>query len=301
MDLNEAAERIFKYHWVLILLLTILGLSIPLGLAQLQDDAYVASARISMGADDARDGGEANSLADTALGIATSPGVLGKALETAGVQRDQAELATLVQVDPVGTSGILQLSVTDADPEASAAIATALATEVVARRTQAVLGNTEQLLAQTDVQIGALRFDIMRLEGEADAAAREEGRLRGIGLTPGGALDVIRLRYGQAVEQLTRLETQRDQLAQTLAQAVRPEVVASTARGIPVESLLPARLAVGALLGLLLGVAIAATLEAWRPTLSPTSLARHLGVPLLGNLRRLPERAGDLSDKWIAS
>ncbi len=301
MDLNEAAERIFKYHWVLILLLTIVGLSIPVGLAQMQDDAYVASARIFMGTADARDGEEATSLADTALGIATSPGVVGKALETAGVQRNQAELATLVRVEPVGTSGILQLSVTDSDPEASAAIATALATEVVARRTEGVLGRTEQLLAQTDVQIGALAQNITGIEAEADAAAREQARLRAIGLEGGAPLDALELRHSQAVEQLNNLQTQRQELAATLASTVRPEVVdASASRGIPVETSLAARVAAGGLLGLILGIALAATLEAWRPTLGPAALARHLGVPLLGRLRRLPQTAGDLSDQWLA-
>ncbi|MDP9390977.1 MAG: hypothetical protein M3P89_06245 [Actinomycetota bacterium] len=301
MDLNEAAERIFKYHWVLILLLTLLGLSIPVGLAQLQDDAYVASARIFMGAADAKDSEEANSLADTALGVATSPGVLSKALMTAGVQRDQAELTTLVRVEPVGTSGILQLSVTDPDPEVSAQLATALATEVVARRTESVLGKTEQLLAQTDVQIGALAQNITGIEAEADAAAREQARLRAIGLEGGAPLDALELRHSQAVEQLNNLQTQRQELAATLASTVRPEVVdASASRGIPVETSLAARVAAGGLLGLILGIALAATLEAWRPTLGPAALARHLGVPLLGRLRRLPQTAGDLSDQWLA-
>ena len=302
MDLNEAAERIFKYHWVLILLLTLLGLSIPVGLAQLQDDQYVASARIFMGAEDAKDSDEANSLADTALGVATSPGVLGEALMTAGVQRNQAELAMLVRVEPVGTSGILQLSVTDSDPEVSAELATALATEVVARRTDAVLGKTEQLLAETDVQIGAVAQNITAIEAEADAAAREEARLRAIGLGGSGALDAIALRHSQAVERLNNLQTQRQELAATLASAVRPEVVdASAARGIPVETSLIPRVAAGGLLGLILGVALAATLEAWRPTLGPAALARHLGVPLLGRLRRLPQTAGELSDQWLSS
>jgi capsular polysaccharide biosynthesis protein len=302
VDLTEAAQRIFKYHWVLILVMTIVGLSVPVLLNQMQDDEYVASARIVMGSTDPRDGEEANSLADTALALATSPGVLGEALAAAGVQRDSTEVAAQVRVDPVGTSGVLQMSVTDPDPAVSASIANHLAEGIVARRTAAVLGDTQTLLAQTDEQIVTLAQNVAAIEAEADAAARAEAAARARGLATGSSLDAISLRHSQAAEQLSRTQNQRQVLAQTLAEAVRPAVIdGSAAKGVLVDSALPARLAVGGLLGLVLGIALAAAWEAWRPTLSPAALARYLGVPLLGRLPRLPLKAAALSDPWLAN
>lgn len=303
MDLNEAAQRIFRYHWVLILVVTLVGLAVPYALAQLEDDAYVASARIVMGAADARDGQEANALADTALALATSPGALEEALDSAGADRDTSDVAAQVRVDPVGASGVLQISVTDRDPAVSASLANALADRIVQQREEAVLGDSEELLAQTDAQIATLVANVAAIEDEADRVARADAAARARGEAVGNSsLQAIALRHSQAVEQLSRAQGQRQDLAQTLAEAVRPEVIdASTSRGVLVENALQARLAVGALLGLILGVALAATREAWRPTLGPAALARTLGVPLLGHLRRLPQDAGTLPDPWLAS
>jgi capsular polysaccharide biosynthesis protein len=300
VDLNEAAQRIFKFHWVLILLAVMVGVSIPALLFGSTGASYVASSRLVIGAEDARDGQQANALADTALALATSPAVLSEALGAAGVQRDPSEVADRVRVEPVGSSGVLQLSVTDPDPGASASIANALAAVIVQRREAAVLGDSEALLAETDAQIATLTQTVTDIEAAADAAARAAAAARARGLVVGDPLQAITLRHTQAVEQLGRAQEQRQALAQTLAQAVRPAVIdASATRGSVVESGLRARLALGALLGLIVGIALAATLEAWRPTLGPAALARHLGVPLLGRLRRLPARAVPLHDKWL--
>ena len=302
MDLNEAAQRIFKYHWVLILLMTIVGLAVPTLLAQSQEDTYVASSRIVMGAADARDGQEAAALADTALAVATSPGVLSAVLDAAGVDRTESEIAGNVQVDPVGASGVLQVSVTDRDPAVPAPIANALAVEIVEKREAAVLGETKALLEQTDEQIAALAQNVAAIQAEADAAAREEALARARGESPGNSLQAISLRHSQAVSQLNRVQGQRSDLAKELAQAIRPEVIdASATEGTRVDTGLSSRVAIGGLLGLILGIALAATWEAWRPTLGPSALARHLGVPLLGHLKRLPQGPGQLTDSWLAS
>ena len=300
MDLNEAAERIFKYHWVLILLTTILGLAVPVALAQGQAESYVASARIDMGAQDLRDGEQAAGLADTALAIATSPGVLDQALAAAGASGDQAE--TLVTAESAGASSVVQLTVTHPDATASAQIVNSLATAVVAQRSQTLRGDSQELIAQLDVQIQDLSTTIAGIEAELTAAQAEERRLRAQGLNPGNLLNAIELRYGPAVDQLNRLQEQRQDLVNVLSETPRPIVTDSTTtQGTLVEDSLVPRLAAGALLGLILGIALAATLEAWRPTLGPAALARHLGVPLLGTLRRLPRSAADLPDHWLAS
>jgi capsular polysaccharide biosynthesis protein len=302
VDLNEAAERIFKYHWVLILVVTLLGVAVPVVLDRFDEDSYVATSRIAIGAEDARDLEEANSMADTALAMATSPGVFNQALETAGVRPTAGEAGPEVRVQPVGTSGVLQLSVTHSDSEAAARIANTLAELVVAQRTATVLGDTQALLAQSEEQIAQLTETVAALGVEADAAARAEAAARLRGEVPAATLDAIRLRYSQAVDQLSAAQAQRQELATTLAQAARPEVLdVSATEGVLVDTSLAARIAVGALLGFILGIALAATWEAFRPTVSAAGLARHLGVPLLGRLRRLPDSAGALQDKWLAS
>ena len=158
------------------------------------------------------------------------------------------------------------------------------------------------MLATTDEQIATLTKNVQDIEAQADKEAAAQAASRAQGLQPTTSLDGIRLRHDQAVAQLSRAQSQRQQLAQDLAKVVRPEVIdASATSGTLVPSGLLPRLVVGTLLGLIVGVALAATLEAWRPTYSPAALARHLGVPLLGRLRRLPHGHATLPDPWLAS
>jgi capsular polysaccharide biosynthesis protein len=276
VDLNEAARRILRHHWVLITLLTLIGLAVPLGLARLQGDSYVASARITIGVTDTRDGQEANALADTALALATSPEVITRALESTGLERDSTAVAEQIRVTPVGTSGVLEVSVTDPDPIASATLANTLAAEVVAMREESVLGGTQQLIEQIDAQIQELNALAGTLAADPD-------------------------RLAQTVAQRSSLEQQRRELAQDVAGSIRPRVIDdSTAAGLPVSTALAARLAVGALLGLILGVALAAVLETWRPTLSRTGLSRYLDAPVLGSLPRPPHHSTVVKDPWLA-
>ncbi|SFL25618.1 hypothetical protein [Geodermatophilus ruber] len=291
MDLNEAAQRILRRHWVLIVVMTVIGLSIPVALLRLQEDTYEATARIVIGAGDARDSNEATALADTALALATSEGVLGRALEQAGARRDPVIFVEQVQVEPVGTSGVLELSVTDTDARASAAIVNAIAAEVVRMRDDGFYASTRQALADTDAEIATLSQRIAEVEAAADSTVARFGRV-----------DALALRHAQAVGERANLQGQRQQLVQALAGAVRPQVVdASATAGILVPSEAPSRLAVGGILGLVLGVALAATKESLRPTLNAAAIARHLGAPLLGRLPRRPRGDTGVSDPWLAN
>ncbi|MGY1681894.1 hypothetical protein [Geodermatophilus sp. SYSU D01176] len=284
--MDEAAQRIIRRHWAIILVLTLVGLSVPFLMAKSAATEYQASARIIIGSADTRDGQEANALGDTALALASSPQVIGRALEQVGVRQDPVQVAEQVEVAPVGTSGVLELTVTDRDAEVAGMIVHALAAEVVRLREEVLLGNTHQLIAQTDEQIRAVTANISAIE----AAAME----------PFAPVESLALQHDAALEQRRVLEAQRQQLSTSLAQVVRPRVIDdSTAPGTPVPTSLPSRLAVGGLLGLILGVALAAVREAWWPTLGRTSLARQLGAPVLGTLRHAPSRGTELPDPLL--
>ena len=291
MDLNEAVQRIFRRHWFLIALMTVIGVSVPLGLIRMEQDTYLATARIVIGEADTNDGQEATALADTALALATSQEVVGRALDQAQVQADPAIVVTEVQVEPIGTSGVLELSVVDPEARRSAAIVNAVATEIVRMRTDAVIAPASSLLAHTDGQIEALTSKIGDIERAADEA-----------VAGFGSVEALSLQHAQALEQRSALENQRQALLETLTSAVRPRVIDTSATsGILVPAALTTRLAVGGLLGLVLGVAIAAMRESLRPTLRGAAIARYLGAPLLARLRRRPRQAIGESDPWLAN
>jgi hypothetical protein len=64
---------------------------------------------------------------------------------------------------------------------------------------------------------------------------------------------------------------------------------------------MPIRLVIGGLLGLLVGVMLAAVREALRPTLDLRALARRLRAPLLGRLSSAPDADTALEDPWLVS
>ena len=291
MDLNEAVQRILRRHWFLLVLMTAIGVSVPAALIRMEDPSYLATARIVIGAADTNDGQQATALADTALALATSQEVVARALEQAGVQANPATVVEQVQVEPVGTSGVLEFSVVDPDARMSAAIVNAVATEIVRMRDEAIVAPTREVLAQTDAQIAALNTRIGEIERAADSAVAGYG-----------SVEALALQHAQAMEQQSALENQRQALLEALTAAVRPRVVDTSATaGVLVPAALTTRLAVGGLLGLVLGVALAATWESLRPTLRGAAIARYLGAPLLARLRRARRKGTGTSDPWLAN
>ncbi|MGY1620133.1 hypothetical protein ACI797_25625 [Geodermatophilus sp. SYSU D00691] len=291
MDLNQAAQRILRRHWLVILVMVLAGVAVPLQLARMQEPTYQASARLTIGTWDTRDVQESSALADTALAIATSRDTVTAALQAADLWRPRVTLVENVQVASVGTSGVLELTVVDGSPRAAAALADAFAQEIVRIRDEAIFGASRQSLADLDARIAEVDAWIESVE---NAAARAVAQLRDV--------EALALQHDQAVAERAQLGAQRERLVATLATAVAPRIVASAgSSGSLVPTAVVTRLAIGGLLGLVLGVAIAATLESWRPTLDGPATARHLGAPLLARLRRAPLPHRGLGDRWLAN
>jgi capsular polysaccharide biosynthesis protein len=283
VDLKDVASRIFKRHWALILVFTLLGLSVPLLYDKIVGVNYVATARIDLGPD-AHGGQDSASMGDMGLGLATGPQVLSAAIKAAKVQRDPATEVGRVTVAPVGTSGVLDVSVTDTDARVAAAIANSLAAQVVKLRDDAEFGSSIQLLTQLQQRDAALSQQIAGVVAQSQQHAI---------VIPG-----LQAQETDLVAQRASVYAQEQQLAQTLATAARPRVIdASAKEGTAVPSNLTVLLPLGALLGLVVGIALAATREAMAPTLNREALARLLGAPLLG---RAPHRDGSHLDPWLS-
>jgi capsular polysaccharide biosynthesis protein len=301
VDLNEAGQRIFRRHWALILLLVWIGVIVPVVIAKAQPAQYAATARVDLGAD-AHGSQEANSLADTALAVATSPAVLSTALKTAKVDRDQATVITELQVVPVGTSAVLDMTVTDPDAHASAALVNALAATVVKVRDADAFGGTQQLLAQLQQQSTAVAQQIASIEAQIGEESAAPAFTPSAVQARSAALASLAIEHQTLLAQQSRLDGQRQQLTQDLATAQRPVVVdASQKTGLPADGSLAVRMAVGGLLGLILGIALAAMLEVLRPTLNIAALSRRLGAPVLARLNRTPGATSVLDDPWAVN
>jgi capsular polysaccharide biosynthesis protein len=266
MELNEAGRRIFGQHWRLILGLLLAGIAAAALLHGGSVSTYTASTRLVLDNQDPKSRAESTSIADTAKAIATSPSQVRGALEDAHVTgRDPIDLAKHhVSIGALGTSAVLQLSVSDRNPRVAAAVATSLASRVIRARLDVSNGQRQQVLGQLEKRIDGLDSRIARL-------------------------DATSLRDSLS-QQRSALEAERVSLLSTDALRPKPSIIspATLPRQADSSHWLP-YLVLGALLGLVLGVGAAGLVETIQPTVvGGDALARAFETPLLGSLRGGP-------------
>ncbi len=154
MELSEAVRRIFVQHWLLIAIAVALGVGAG-ALRTLGGTSFTATTRLVLDAPDPRTSAESMAIADTVRAIATSPSqVRGALAGQAAAGRDPIDVAKHhVSVSALGTSGVIQLSVSDQNAKVAAAIANALAQEIIQTRLSISTGRAQQLIAELDRQI----------------------------------------------------------------------------------------------------------------------------------------------------
>ncbi|HEX5882193.1 MAG TPA: hypothetical protein VF468_28335 [Actinomycetota bacterium] len=240
---------------------------------------------------DPEDQAQSGVIADTTRAIASGPSLVREALATIGVRRDATELARRhVSVQALGSSGVMQLSVTDSDPEVAVALANAIAESVIRTRLQVTAGEAASVVRSLDKQITLFQQQISDLDARIDQAG---------GAAASGQL----VRRREALEQrMSQLESERASVQTT--RALRPKADVLDAASPPAQQL-PGRrlpdLVLGGLLGLLLGVGAAAMVESLRPTLvGRTAIARGTEAPVLAELVGPPQRRGHRHG-WVAA
>jgi capsular polysaccharide biosynthesis protein len=291
LELGEVIGRIFGRHKKLIAALILVGLLA--GFAIHLDDApqYSASARLVLDTSDPEDQAQSGVIADTTRAIASGPSLVRDALDKIGVRRDATELAKRhVRVQALGSSGVMQLSVTDSDPKVAVALANAIAAAVIKTRLQVTAGEAVTVARSLDQQLTRLQQEISDLDARIDQAG---------GVVGSGQL--VRRREALA-QRMSQLESERASVETT--RALRPRAAVLDPASPPAQQL-PGRrlpdLVLGGLLGLLLGVGAAALVESLRPTLvGRTAIARGTEAPVLAELVGPPQRRGHRHG-WVAA
>jgi capsular polysaccharide biosynthesis protein len=259
---------------------------------------YSASTRLVLDAPAPTSGTEATAVADAAKAIATSPTHVIAALNTAGVTRDPVKVIPNITLVPLGTSGVLQLTVKDPDAAAAASIANALAEDLIQTRLavspaahKATLD--AQIKTVTD-QIAALNVEITSLKDQLKNLPVDPANPQTAAVKAQILADRITFDDNETstlTQQLIHLDSERSSLGS--ASDTTPSVIDTAT--VPVKadpSRLPIDLALALVIGSVLGVGIAATRETFRPTLaSGDAVAKALEVPILG---WLPDEAGTL-------
>lgn len=289
MELKEAARRILRQHWLLVVCFVVVGGVLGV-IHAAQPTSYTASTRLVLGTDDPKSRTESGSIADTGKAIATSLTQVRHALQDAHVtNRNPIDVAqNHVFVRALGTSGVVQLSVNDKDSKVAAAVANALAKRVIEVRSEVTSGALQSILTDLGQRIDDLNTKISGVDQDIDKL--------NVQIAQTGSPATANSLRSQRDED----SRQRDFLAQQRAlleseritvlsnAALRPKADVISAASVPAHadsSPFAQELILGALLGLVLGIGIAGLIETFRPTLvGSDSLAREFGTPLLGTI-----------------
>ena len=302
MGLKEVARRVLLGHWVVILVLVLASAGAVTAYNLTQSPTYTASTRLVIDAPAPTSVGEATSIADAAKAIVTSPSHVIAALKTAGVVRDPVVVVRNITLAPLGTSGVLQLSVQDASAVAAANIANALADDLIQTRLAVSAASQRAALddriktandqiAAIDQQIASLEDQLknLRVDPSNPAPASVQAQILAYRVT------ALSNQRSSLTQQELQLESERNSLIPSGSVPTPSVIDRASTPAHPDPSRLPVELALSLVIGVILGVAVASIMETFRPVhTGGESIAGALGVPLLG---WLPDTTGTLRDR----
>jgi hypothetical protein len=280
VELGEAFKRIVGQHLLLIACFVMAGLLAAALIHQGASKTYASSTRLVLDTQDPKSRTEAAAIADTGQAIATSPAQVRAALSRLQMRRDPREVASQVSVRPLGTSGVLELSVNDRDRRAAQAIADALAAQVIRVRREVSDGELQQILGAINRQIDELGHRISNLDQAGGAAGSQRDFL---------------------AQRRATLEAERVSLLSNAVLRPTPSVIsaATLPRHADASGALPI-LSLGAILGLFVGLGVAGLIEMIRPTLvGEDALAREFHTQSLGTLSGAPDEESVRDTPWL--
>jgi uncharacterized protein involved in exopolysaccharide biosynthesis len=289
MDLHDVTRRIFGHYWWLIALLIVAGAG-EAAYSRSGETTYTATARIVLDTTDPTTRVESSAIQDTVKAIATSPSQVNEALRRARAKRDPLDVAEHhVTVSGLGSSSVVKVSVSDRDKHVAANIANALAARVIATRRQVSSGGVPQEVASLTKRIDTVNAKISSADSTIDrlSVAVANATTPQLANQLRAQRDAASRRRDFLAQQRSVLESERVSILGAYALRPKPSVIshASVPLHADASGVWPYAV-LGALLGLILGVGLAALIETVRPTIvGGDAIARELDVPLLGTLR----------------
>lgn len=288
MELNEVIGRIFGRHRTLIVVCVLVGALVGLALHWRAQPLFSSSARVTIGDSDPTTAAQSTAISDTVAAIATGPELIRQALASISVDRNPNSVAVNnISVSSLGSSGVVQITVSDPDPAVAVALTNAIANAVVTTRQAAYAAPRQALMTSLATRTTSITNQIKAIDAQVLALAPQQASLvPGVALTANARANLLTTQRNVLMQSLTVLENEQadiesDQAARSAADVTDPAT--TPAQPVPTRRL--ADLALGALLGLILGVAIAAGLESLRPTVvGRAAIARAVNAPVLAEL-----------------
>lgn len=269
MEIDEVAARLVRQYWVLLAICLIAPLAIVGTLVMRQPIMYAADARIITSSEVPVSASEADAIVSQVQGIATGPTALNQALRKAGVVGNFP--ARNVSVVGLGTSQVVDVTVTDGNPRVAQRVAQFVATEVVNSLNKVGQSGLSEALSAIDTEIVSLTEQRSTLAAQVTQDPHNQtlqSKLSGLD-------QVISNFTADRSRLLIQASTQG--LATVLDQPTLPRA--------PESKALAQKVGLAALLGLVLGILLSAIAEMVRPTVpGARRVSRRLGAPMLGSL-----------------
>jgi capsular polysaccharide biosynthesis protein len=300
VELSEVLARIFSRHRLLVTLCLALGLAAGIGLHWSDKPVYEGRARLLVSPSEPTSTAQASAQVDAVRALATGPALVREALASIGVDRDVSKLSRgAISVRGMGGSGVVELRVTDRDPAVAIQLTDAIGQALVKQRTDTLSATITSGMTKITSRIAATQSQIDAVDNELAASVDLAGSADPEVVSRATAdRDRLLAQRDGLVQELSVLFTQRADLETQLAQ--RPATIMVDPASAPATRIGVNRLpdiGLGGLLGLVVGTALAASIETLRPTVvGRAAIARSLQAPVLAEITSSPAgwSAGDV-------
>jgi len=232
-------------------------------------------------------------LAGTYAVVATTRPILQKVIDRLHLPTSADELATQVTADAASNSTLLSITARARDPAEAAAIANAVGDELIAA-SPAIQGQAGEIQSFIDKDLKAIQQDILNAEAQIEGLGRVTSRT----IAQDQQLEALRNRLVSLRATYATLVSLSSNSAANLVSVIEPAVPAAS----PASPRVLLNVALAAVLGLVLGVAIAFTLEYLDDTLkSAEDVEQAIGLPTLGTIMRMPGNKADPEMRRMAT
>lgn len=272
MEIDEVAARLLRQYWMLLVICVAVPLVAISLITAKQPANYAASARIITGSVVPQSSAAADAVASQVEALATGRTAVAQALQSAGADRNLSSfIANNIAVSGLGSSQVIDLTVTDRSPQVAQKVSKVLAAEVVGSINNVGQSGLRAALTANDQEIVRLSQRRAVMAGRAAAQPQNQqvqAQLAGL---------------DQVIANFTGDRSRLLIQAGTLGLATVIDQPGLPAR--PESKAAVQKLGLAGLLGLVAGILIASIAETVRPTVpGARRVSRRLSVPALGQL-----------------
>jgi capsular polysaccharide biosynthesis protein len=272
VEIDEVAARLLRQYWMLLAICVAVPLAAISFLTAKQPAVYSSSARIITGSVVPQSSAAADAVVSQVEALATGRTAVAEALQSAGADRNlNSFIGKNIAVSGLGSSQVIDLTVTDSSPRIAQKVSRVLAAEVVGSINNVGQSGLRAALTANDQEIVRLSQRRAVMAGRAAAQPRNQqlqAQLAGL---------------DQVIANFTGDRSRLLIQAGTLGLATVIDQPGLPAR--PESKAAVQKLGLAGLLGLVAGILIASIAETTRPTVpGARRVSRRLSVPALGQL-----------------